>query len=288
MSWGRVASTTASNMISKSTTVSVFKPNYALRPITAINRTGQLSTPDFITRTYSAGTSESIPYDICLLVEKNADQTPQSRLLEASLAHVSEHGWTLQAIRQGARSLGYTDVTHGLLTRGPIELVEYFIQSRTKMIGPALAKEQVDLSQMGVTARVRTACIARLMMTGPYIHKWPQAIALLSQPQNLANTARDLGGLVDEIWFLAGDRSVDLNWYTKRLILSGVYTSSELFMTTDKSKGFEQTYKFLDRRLKDVGGFGKAVSDVSNVVNFGVRSAMGILQSTGFKRPFSP
>ncbi|KAH6575219.1 hypothetical protein BASA62_002038 [Batrachochytrium salamandrivorans] len=232
--------------------------------------------------------SESLPFDVRLLINDSVDtESPQARLLEASLPFVPEHGWTLQAISQGARSLGYTDVTHGLLPRGPIELVEHFIQSRTRMIAPTLAEQQIDLSQMGMTARVRTACIARLMMTAPYVHKWPQAIALLSQPQNLPNTTKDLGGLVDEIWFLAGDKSVDFNWYSKRLLLSGVYTSSELYMTTDKSKGFEQTFRFLDRRLKDVGTFGRSVSQVSNVVGFGVRSAMGVLQSKGFKSPFS-
>ncbi|KAJ1328492.1 rpsU-divergently transcribed protein [Batrachochytrium salamandrivorans] len=206
------------------------------------------------------------PFDVRLLINDSVDtESPQARLLEASLPFVPEHGWTLQAISQGARSLGYTDVTHGLLPRGPIELVEHFIQSRTRMIAPTLAEQQIDLSQMGMTARVRTACIARLMMTAPYVHKWPQAIALLSQPQNLPNTTKDLGGLVDEIWFLAGDKSVDV-----RL---------ELYMTTDKSKGFEQTFRFLDRRLKDVGTFGRSVSQVSNVVGFGVRSAMGVLQS---------
>ena len=63
---------------------------------------------------------------------------------------------------------------------------------------------------MKVTAKIRTACIARLKMTAPYVHRWPEAVALMMQPQNLPNTMKDLGELMDEMWHIAGDRSVDV------------------------------------------------------------------------------
>ncbi|KAI8929057.1 COQ9-domain-containing protein [Entophlyctis helioformis] len=227
----------------------------------------------------------TIPYDVRLKVDRSTT-TPQAHILEAALCHVPALGWTQEALSAGAKDHGYVDITHGLFPRGPVELVEYFIQSRTRLIAPTLADEGIDLSQMGVTARVRAASIARLRMTQPYINKWPQAAALLAQPQNLANTTRDLGALVDEIWYLAGDRSVDLNWYSKRMLLAGVYTSSEMFMTTDKSAGFDATYKFLDRRLKDVVAFGRTTSQVGKTLEFGVRSVAGILRSKGFFKGF--
>ena len=34
---------------------------------------------------------------------------------------------------------------------------------------------------------------------------------------------------IDQIWFIAGDTSTDFNFYTKRLILSGIYTRVVLF-----------------------------------------------------------
>ena len=37
---------------------------------------------------------------------------------------------------------------------------------------------------------------------------------------------------------------------------------AELFMLQDKSQGQEETWKFLDRRLADVGEFGKMSSSV--------------------------
>ena len=32
--------------------------------------------------------------------------------------------------------------------------------------------------------------------------------------------------MVDDIWYWAGDRSTDFNWYTKRALLAGIYTST--------------------------------------------------------------
>ena len=71
-------------------------------------------------------------------------------------------------------------------------------------------------------------------------------------PSNLPNTVQQLHHISDEIWHHAGDKSVDYSWYTKRALLSGLYISSELFMVGDKSRGQEDTWEFLDRRISDV------------------------------------
>ncbi|KAJ3042098.1 Ubiquinone biosynthesis protein coq9, mitochondrial [Rhizophlyctis rosea] len=132
---------------------------------------------------------------------------------------------------------------------------------------------------MKVTAKIRAACVARLKMTAPYIQRWPEAVALMMQPQNMPNTLKDLGELMDEMWFIAGDRSVD--WSGD---LTGV--PAELYMTQDKSVDFEETWAFLDRRLQDVGTVGRTTAEVSAIVDFGVKSAYGFLQSRGIRGPF--
>ena len=66
------------------------------------------------------------------------------------------------------------------------------------------------------------------MMTAPLIQKWPEALVLMGQnaPRSIELSAE----LMDEIWYLAGDKSVDLNWYSKRLMLSGVYCSTGILL----------------------------------------------------------
>ena len=51
-------------------------------------------------------------------------------------------------------------------------------------------------------------------MTQPLIEHWPQAAVLLTQPQNLGDSMACLMEMVDEMWFLAGDRAVDVSALT--------------------------------------------------------------------------
>ena len=48
---------------------------------------------------------------------------------------------------------------------------------------------------------------------------------MMGLPENVASSMGELARLADEMWFLAGDRSVDFSWYTKRATLSAVYAS---------------------------------------------------------------
>ncbi|KAJ3288108.1 Ubiquinone biosynthesis protein coq9, mitochondrial [Borealophlyctis nickersoniae] len=218
-----------------------------------------------------------IDFEVRYLAKDPVEDSPATRILDAALSQVPTHGWTTAALGEGAVSLGYPSITHGLFPRGGVELVEHFIKKSTRAMRTEM--EGLDLASMKVTAKIRAACVARLRMTAPYISRWPDAVALMAQPQNVPNSLQNLGELVDEMWYIAGDRSVDMNWYSKRAMLAGVYTSTEMFMAQDKSPGFEETWKFLDRRLMDVGTVGRTVSEMSNVVDFGIKSVSGLLSS---------
>ena len=61
---------------------------------------------------------------------------------------------------------------------------------------------------------------------------------MMSLPENVASSMGELARLVDEMWFLAGDKSVDFSWYTKRATLSAVYASSgNIRLTTLIARG---------------------------------------------------
>ena len=87
-------------------------------------------------------------------------------------------------------------------------------------------------------------------------------------PQNAGMAAQALYRTVDEIWWLAGDRSTDWNFYSKRGLLAGVYSSTLLFWLNDKSDGFEETWAFLDRRIADVMKAPKVMNQVKQVAGF--------------------
>jgi ubiquinone biosynthesis protein COQ9 len=110
-----------------------------------------------------------------------------------------------------------------------------------------------------------------------------QALALMAQPTYVPTSISELAKLSDEIWFLAGDKAVDPSWYTKRATLSMIYSTSELFMTNDRSVDFTETKHFLDRRLHEVKTIGNAVGSIRQWVGFTASAGINVLRSKGMR-----
>lgn len=52
----------------------------------------------------------------------------------------------------------------------------------------------------------------------------------MALPSNVPVALKELSLLSDEIWWLAGDKSVDMNWYTKRASLAAIYGATGMFL----------------------------------------------------------
>jgi ubiquinone biosynthesis protein COQ9 len=105
----------------------------------------------------------------------------------------------------------------------------------------------------------------------------------MAQPSNVPASLKELAMLSDEIWYLSGDTAVDPSWYTKRASLSMIYSTSELFMTNDRSPDFVETQKFLHRRIDEVKAVGAVAGSVGQWVGFTVSSGINVLRSKGVR-----
>lgn len=172
----------------------------------------------------------------------------ESAILSAALAHVPVHGFTTTALSQGARDAGYLDISINLFPTGAFSIVNYHLVTQRL----ALAKQASSLQpQPDITTNIRGLAIRRLHANEPIIHRWQEALALLSTARHLPSSLRELALLSDELLFLAGSTTVTSAWYTKRAALAAIYAGAELFMTQDKSKDFIETEDFLTRRLEE-------------------------------------
>lgn len=187
----------------------------------------------------------------------------KARLLSAAMNHVKAHGWTQAAIVAGAKDIGLSPAIGGVLERGESELVEYHIERQNEDFVGKLQGMAEELHGMRMQQKMFTAVKMRLEMNIPHIDAWPQALGVLAQPHNAPHALTLLTNLVDDIWYALGDKSVDMNWYTKRGLLAGVYVSTELYMLTDSSPDFYDTWEALQRRLDDVHAAGGAARELS-------------------------
>lgn len=58
-----------------------------------------------------------------------------------------------------------------------------------------------------------------------------------AHPSNVATSFKQRAMLLDEIWHAAGDDGSDIDWYVKRTVLGGIYSTTEIYMLTDSSPG---------------------------------------------------
>ncbi|KAF9930880.1 Ubiquinone biosynthesis protein coq9, mitochondrial [Modicella reniformis] len=205
--------------------------------------------------------------------------TPDT-ILNKALTLVPQHGWTIESITKAAESMGYPTIIHGMFPNGGADLIDYFLKDCLNRLPLEL---EGRMEGLGTQEKIRLGTLTRLGMIAPYIDRWPEALAVMGQPSNVPMALNHLAKIVDEIWHLAGDKSADMNWYTKRASLAVIYTTTELYMTTDKTPNYEATQKFLDRRFEDAATLGKATNEVLQIAEFGAKSVFGIITSKGFR-----
>ncbi|KAL8797504.1 MAG: hypothetical protein Q9195_000320 [Heterodermia aff. obscurata] len=179
---------------------------------------------------------------------------------------------------QGARDAGYRDVSINLFPAGPFALVHYHLVTQRR----ALAGKRVE-QDTSVDSRIRKLALERLRANIGIIDRWQEALALMAVPSHVPSSIRELSLLADEILFLAGDQSVNTSWYSKRLALSTVYASSELFMTTDKSPNFTETEAFLSRRLHESKKLGTSIQSTGTWLGVQSMGLVNGLRSKGLR-----
>ena len=213
-------------------------------------------------------------------------------ILKNALQYVPQFGWTVEALAAGAEEAGLPPVSHGVISRGPVELVEYFstistnkaIEESKKYFEETLDENSTDRSDntLSQTDKIKFATRKRLEMIEPYTDSWPQAMALGALPQNVPSTMKNISNTIDSLWKISGDYS-DSNstsYYTKRGILSGIYVSTEMYMLTDTSKDYSDTWDFLDRQVDNVLNVSADVHHIPQIAGT-VNSSVSTLFSTG-------
>lgn len=175
--------------------------------------------------------------------------------IDAMLPNVPFDGWTKRALRAGIISAGMpADEADLLFPLGAIDMIE----THSDLADRRMEEAAKSITETKLTARVRAVIALRLQQNRGSKEAIRRALSILALPGNAPAAARIVARTVDSIWHAAGDRSADFSWYTKRAILTAVYSATLLYWLRDTSDNDEATLAFLDRRLAGIGRIGKA------------------------------
>ncbi len=190
-----------------------------------------------------------------------SETDPKTRLLEAAKPHVPFDGWSETTLRLAAEETGIDRaLVDAVCPRGAVDLALAYHEAGDAAMVAAL--EQADLGAMRFRDRVAFAVRTRLDLVEDR-ELVRRGMTLFALPQYAGDGTRALWRTADRIWTALGDTSQDINWYTKRATLSGVYSSTVLYWLGDESEGREATWAFLDRRIDDVMQFEKVKGRVT-------------------------
>jgi ubiquinone biosynthesis protein COQ9 len=189
-------------------------------------------------------------------------------LARAMLDHVPFDGWSWAALHAAAEDLGLDKVdAANAFPEGPDGTIAVF--STEADYAMLVALEEYDLESMRTRDRIHTAIRVRLEQNEQHQEAIRRALSVLAMPGNAALATRLLYRTVDAVWNAAGDASIDINFYSKRALLAGVYSATLLYWLEDRSEGHSATWTFLEQRLDNVvrigGEFGKRVKQVTEI-----------------------
>lgn len=190
----------------------------------------------------------------------------RASLLDAALPHVTFDGWSKKVLTNAADDAGISKDQIALaFPGGVLDLIEYFVTRLDWQMMDALGA--ADLPSLKIRERIKTAIRIRLEISEPYKEAIRRSVAYEALPTSGPSGAKLVWRTADLIWQAAGDTATDFNYYSKRGILSGVYSATLLFWLGDESDDHEETWAFLDRRIDDVMQFEKAKAQIKKVTD---------------------
>ena len=176
------------------------------------------------------------------------------------LNHIPDLGWTWEALYKAALS--------SKKNKKPTEeeLQNLFNRKVSNIIG--IFNEQLDEEMyeiyntkgnksLGVTETIRGLILCRLKASQNYKSIIKSSLFFMAQPINAYDALTQVMKTSDKIWKFAGDSSKGRTFYSKRLILAGVYSSTLAYWLAEETQSMEGSEDFLDRRLDNVKNIGE-------------------------------
>ena len=191
-------------------------------------------------------------------------ESAREKILGVALGRAAFDGWTGQMLDTAARDSGINPATLiAAFPRGIRDLLRFWSEENDQAMLAAMAAP--EFNSLKIREKVAFAVLARLDVLRPHKEAVRRAAAILALPTSGLLGPRLAWATADAIWRGLGDKSTDFNFYSKRGILSGVWTSTFARWLADDSDDETATQTFLDARIDNVMQIEKAKARVRDM-----------------------
>lgn len=188
----------------------------------------------------------------------------RAALLAQLLTIAAFDGWTFKSLEQAANDAGVDPAAlRAAFPREIGDVLRYWSEAADAEMAAAMAAP--EFAGLKIREKVAFAVRARLDVMRPHKEAARRAAALMALPTHGLLGARLAWKTSDAIWRGLGDKSTDFNFYSKRGILTGVWTSTFARWLGDDSEDEAATNAFLDARIDNVMQIEKAKAKVRDL-----------------------
>ena len=190
--------------------------------------------------------------------------TTREALLQPMLTHAAFDGWTADSFRAACVDAGIDEGQARLACpRGELDMLVHWSRRLDEAVLDAV--KAANLAEMKIRERVRFGVTARLEALSGHEEAARRARARLMLPDAAAEGPQLLWATADTIWRAIGDTSTDVNFYSKRTILSGVFGTTLVAWLNESDAAKPEARAFLDRRIQNVMDFEKTKAQLTKM-----------------------
>ena len=183
----------------------------------------------------------------------------RQEILRESLKIAPFEGWNRNSLDNAATAAGVEKTAIStIFPHGVADLMRFWSHQLDEQMTSRMMES--DIEAMKIREKVETGVLIRLETLSSNREAARRAAGWLAIPPNHFLASRLTWNTADAIWRAIGDKSTDFNYYSKRTILSGVWTSTLARWFADDTEDQGPTRDFLAARIENVMQFEKAKS----------------------------
>ncbi|WDI31440.1 COQ9 family protein [Hyphococcus flavus] len=188
-------------------------------------------------------------------------EAARQAILAEILSRAPFDGWTDGALSAAARDAGFDrSVQKAAFPEGVRSALKFWSAMTDQEMSERMRAP--EFSGLKIREKVAFAVSARLDILRSHKEAARRAAATLALPHYAPLAANLSWSTADTIWRGLGDKSTDFNYYSKRGILTGVWTCTFARWLADDSEEENATRAFLDARIENVMQIEKAKAKI--------------------------
>ena len=178
-------------------------------------------------------------------------KSKQEKLAKLFIEDVPKFGWSRETLLQCAKKQRIsTSVLAKLFPSFEYDVLKFIIAQNNTQV----EKNYNSFNNSRLKTRDKIKTILELKFdSNEYLKKaLPEMLKFLLRPGNLLMSIKMLHENSDFIWNLAGDKSNDFSYYSKRGLLSMVYLATLIYWLNDKSTKGIGTKNFISKSVDGI------------------------------------